>query len=183
MVQGNKFANSNANAFPPQCPVPCYPPVSSSISAQSSFSLLPTWLKKYQHWVVPWCLCRIPWALVMANLVYLLLVLTLPLNPKQSSREAIPGTSPWGFFCHRRNVLYGQDFSCMWGVSFACQAVLVHVRGTSMRPAAVKMWAAALFQYVQIHCWAPAPSCWPISNPLKTGRLVTTVFFWLNLLF
>lgn len=49
MVQGNKLAISNANAFPPQCPVPCYPPVSSSISAQSSFSLLPTWLKKYQH--------------------------------------------------------------------------------------------------------------------------------------
>lgn len=119
----------------------------------------------------------------MANLVYLLLVLTLPLNPKQSSREAIPGTSLWGFFCHRRNVLYGQDFSCRRGVSFACQAVWVHVRYTSVRPAAVKMWAAALFQYAQIHCWAPAPSCWPISNPLKTGRLVTTVFFWLNLLF
>lgn len=118
MVQGNKLANSNANPFPALCPVPCYSPVSSSIPAQSCFSLLATWLKKYQHQVVPCCLSIILWSACHGQPSLLAVGLLFALKSQAVQQGSNPGNltvkrllSPhekhalWpGFHLHMRGV-------------------------------------------------------------------------------
>ena len=77
-----------------------------------------------------------------------------------------------GFQLHRRGVpcLPGYFGACK-GHKFKEPRAPRSCKNVGCSSSSMRKFTAELWQ----------PSCWPISKPLKAGRLVTTVFFGLNL--
>lgn len=141
-------------------PVPCYPSVCSS-SAQSC--LCPPGTSPHcwrSTGTASWCCAA---------------RLSLCPKPRAAQQGSNAGMLWEG---HLRHMPGSQDLSCMWWASLACWDAVGHRGMEAQRAAGVcgaAVQIAALLQGGQIRCWLPAPSCWPVSNPLKQERLEKNV--------
>lgn len=98
--------------------------------------------------MVPLCLSGIQPAVVTASLDYLLLAVTLPGNPNQSSRETAGNLTVRWLLLPVRNMLCGWDSSFTWGVSLACWTVLGCVKRCRFK----ELCVLSSCNYVQFCC-------------------------------